>query len=45
MSSTFDKTGLRLICGEADKTSKALNPPLCLMVVLTCTFSQGMEAG
>lgn len=22
MSSTFDKTGLRLICGEADKTSK-----------------------
>lgn len=23
MSSTFDKTGLRLICGEADKTSKS----------------------
>lgn len=22
MSSTYDKTGLRLICGEADKTSK-----------------------
>ena len=22
MSSTFDKTGLRLICGEADKASK-----------------------
>jgi len=27
MSSTFDKTGLRLICGEADKTSK-LNLPM-----------------
>ena len=25
MSSTFDKTGLRLICGEADKTSKELS--------------------
>lgn len=24
MSSTFDQTGLRLICGEADKTSKSL---------------------
>lgn len=22
MSSTFDRSGLRLICGEADKTSK-----------------------
>jgi pleiotropic regulator 1 len=25
MSSTFDKTGLRLICGEADKTSKEIS--------------------
>lgn len=25
MSSTFDRTGLRLICGEADKSSKSLN--------------------
>lgn len=25
MSSTFDKTGLRLICGEADKTSEYLD--------------------
>lgn len=24
MSSTFDRSGLRLICGEADKTSKHL---------------------
>lgn len=24
MSSTFDRTGLRLICGEADKSSKSL---------------------
>lgn len=24
MSSTFDRSGLRLICGEADKTSKCL---------------------
>lgn len=24
MSSTFDRSGLRLICGEADKTSKAV---------------------
>lgn len=23
MSSTFDRSGLRLICGEADKTSKS----------------------
>jgi pleiotropic regulator 1 len=25
MSSTFDRSGLRLICGEADKTSKSLS--------------------
>lgn len=24
MSSTFDRSGLRLICGEADKTSKSI---------------------
>ncbi|KAI9735015.1 MAG: pre-mRNA-splicing factor prp46 [Claussenomyces sp. TS43310] len=30
MSSTFDKTGLRLICGEADKTSKSPDP--CLSI-------------
>lgn len=27
MSSTFDKTGLRLLVGEADKTSKFSIPP------------------
>jgi pleiotropic regulator 1 len=26
MSSTFDRTGLRLICGEADKTIKVWRP-------------------
>jgi pleiotropic regulator 1 len=30
MSSTFDRSGLRLICGEADKTSKSN---------ITCPFS------
>src|SRR5437762_4994268 len=30
MSSTFDQTGLRLICGEADKTSMSLFLPLLL---------------
>lgn len=25
MSSTYDRTGLRLICGEADKTSECLS--------------------
>jgi pleiotropic regulator 1 len=25
MSSTFDRSGLRLICGEADKTSRSSN--------------------
>lgn len=29
MSSTFDKTGLRLICGEADKTSKEFSELIC----------------
>ena len=31
MSSTYDHTGLRLICGEADKTSALPSP--CLVLV------------
>ena len=29
MSSTFDRSGLRLICGEADKTSKFASKCVC----------------
>lgn len=29
MSSTFDRSGLRLICGEADKTSESLFVFVC----------------
>jgi hypothetical protein len=43
MSSTFDKTGLRLICGEADKTSKGTPQPTT-GTVLTDFSSQSMEA-
>jgi hypothetical protein len=43
MSSTFDKTGLRLICGEADKTSKE-SPQPTGGAELTDFSSQGMEA-
>ena len=39
--STFDQTGSRLICGEADKTSALLNS-ICFVDVLT-RFSQNME--
>lgn len=41
MSSTFDKTGLRLICGEADKTSTlpAPEPQICsLLTVLQSKY-------
>lgn len=45
MSSTFDKTGLRLICGEGDKTSKWR----CMVqhegAIANMVFSQNMEAG
>lgn len=33
--STFDKTGLRLITGEADKTSEPPSPPLIMLPLLT----------
>jgi pleiotropic regulator 1 len=43
-TSTFDRTGLRLICGEADKTSKTLADfPQTWILMGVC--SQGMEAG
>ena len=44
MSSTYDKTGLRLIVGEADKTSEflRLSP---IEVKLMCIDSQSMETG
>jgi pleiotropic regulator 1 len=43
MSSTFDRSGLRLICGEADKTSKL--PQLIKLLNTTNRYSQNMEAG
>ena len=36
MSSTFDHTGLRLICGEADKTSRCHRTP-SIMDYITLT--------
>lgn len=43
MSSTFDKTGLRLICGEADKTSK-LNSLHYVCTNANDDISKNMEA-
>jgi pleiotropic regulator 1 len=43
MSSTFDKSGLRLICGEADKTSK-FPAPFGPDALLTPSSSQDLEA-
>lgn len=42
MSSTFDRTGLRLICGEADKTSKSSFGTSLDCVLIIC--SQNLEA-
>jgi pleiotropic regulator 1 len=42
MSSIFDRTGLRLICGEADKTSKLLQSSKCCLWLIS--LSQSMEA-
>lgn len=44
MASTFDQTGLRLICGEADKTSRSsLTRSEAKLLELTLD-SQNMEA-
>lgn len=43
MSSTFDRSGLRLICGEADKTSEL--PLSTKLSNVTNNYSQNMEAG
>lgn len=49
MSSTFDRSGLRLITGEADKTSKCFLFDLYLLLQLICVhansffLSQNME--
>lgn len=38
MSSTYDQTGLRLICGEADKTSESTpRKPICLNILIRCS--------
>ena len=42
-ASTFDQSGLRLICGEADKTS--MIEMLFLPTPSTNLFSQNMEGG
>ncbi len=43
MSSTFDRTGLRLICGEADKTSESFFIFRNLIKVLIFCHSQNLE--
>lgn len=45
MSSTFDKTGLRLITGEADKTSKLHASRSTCILDANRSYSQGLEAG
>jgi len=47
MSTTFDQTGLRLICGEADKTSECFRFAILHLKPNLFAFasSQNMEAG
>lgn len=47
MSSTFDRSGLRLICGEADKTSMSNYFRLCFMSAnfANPSHSQNLETG
>lgn len=46
MSSTYDKTGLRLICGEADKTSISLQSSFgdLLTCIIVKVWKQDDEA-